>query len=65
MTELRFLGNDAAHVEARAFDEIGEEELDISIEFTKELLKAVYQYKDLTNRLEALKLKKADSVSPT
>lgn len=54
---LRLLGNDAAHVDAKDFDEIGEEELEVSIEFTKELLKAVYQYKDLTNRLEALKLK--------
>lgn len=56
---IRLLGNDAVHVDAKTFDAIGEEELEVSIEFTKELLKAVYQYEDLVNQLEALKLKAA------
>lgn len=55
MDDLRLLGNDAAHVESRIFDAIGKEELDVAIEFSKEILKAVYQYKGLTARLKGLK----------
>jgi len=55
MDELRLLGNDAAHIEAKTFEEIGKEEIEISIEFTKEILKAVYQYDDLLGKLRGLK----------
>ena len=55
MDELRLLGNDAAHIEAKAFSQIGKEEIEISIEFTKEILKAVYQYDDLLSKLRSLK----------
>ena len=53
--ELRILGNDAAHIEAREYDKIGKNEIEISIELAKELLKAVYQYSSLLGRLKALK----------
>ena len=55
MHELRLLGNDAAHIEANTFEQIGKDELEISIEFTKEILKAVYQYENLLERLRSLK----------
>lgn len=55
--ELRILGNDAAHIEAKDYDKIGEEESELAIELTKELLKAVYQYTSLVQRLTALKRK--------
>lgn len=55
MDELRLLGNDAAHVEANTFGQIGKEEIEISIEFTKEILKATYQYEDLLSKLRSLK----------
>ena len=55
LDDLRLLGNDAAHVEAQTYEEIGEEELNVAIELTKEILKAVYQYSDLLGRLRALK----------
>jgi len=55
MDELRLLGNDAAHIEAQTFGKISEEELEIAIEFTKELLKALYQYTSLLGKLRALK----------
>ena len=55
MHELRLLGNDAAHIEANTFEQIGKEELEISIDFTKEILKAVYQYESLLERLRSLK----------
>jgi len=55
LDDLRLLGNDAAHVEARSYYQVGKEEVEISLEFTKEVLKAVYQYKDLLNRLRDLK----------
>lgn len=53
--DLRLLGNDAAHVESREYDKIEQEEVEIGIEFTKEVLKAVYQYSALVERLQKLK----------
>ncbi|APY16207.1 DUF4145 domain-containing protein [Brucella sp. 10RB9214] len=53
--ELRLLGNDAAHIEAKTYDNIGAQECEIAIELTKELLKAVYQYTSLVSKLRALK----------
>jgi hypothetical protein len=55
MTELRLLGNDAAHIEAETFNQIGKNEIEISIEFAKEIIKAVYQYESLLGRLRGLK----------
>ncbi len=56
--ELRLLGNDAAHIEAKTYDTIGSYECEIAIELTKELLKAVYQYSNLVSKLRALKSQK-------
>lgn len=64
MDELRLLGNDAAHIEAKTFEDIGAEELQTAIEFTKEILKGVYQYKGLLTKLQALKKKTAPTPAP-
>lgn len=55
LDDLRLLGNDAAHIESREYDQVGKEEVEIGIEFTKEVLKATYQYSALLNRLRRLK----------
>ena len=55
MDELRLLGNDAAHIEAKTYSEVSEEETSAAIELTKEILKAVYQLDELVKRLQALK----------
>jgi hypothetical protein len=55
LDDLRLLGNDAAHIEAKNYDSAGEEEVVVGIELTKEILKAVYQLDDLLGRLRALK----------
>lgn len=55
MNELRLLGNDATHIEAQTFSEIGKEEIEVSLEFAKEILKAVYQYENLLQKLKKLK----------
>jgi len=55
MDDLRLLGNDAAHVESQTFDSVGKDELEVAIEFAKEVLKATYQYESLRKRLAALK----------
>lgn len=61
LDELRLLGNDAAHIEARAYDRVSDEELQVAIEFTKELLKAVYQYAGLLSKLRGLKKGRQES----
>lgn len=53
--ELRLMGNDAAHIEAKAYDDLGKEEVEAGIELAKEILKAVYQYSSLLAKLRALK----------
>ncbi len=55
LDNLRLLGNDAAHVDAKVYKDIGKEEVEIGIEFAKEVLKAVYQYAGLLEKMETLK----------
>lgn len=55
MDEIRLLGNDAAHVEAKTYDDIGPEEVEIAIELCKELVKSTYQYGDLVSKIRAFK----------
>jgi hypothetical protein len=55
LDHLRLLGNDAAHVEAKAYLNVGEPEVAAGIELTKEIVKAVYQHKGLVAKLLALK----------
>jgi len=55
MHDLRLLGNDAAHIEAKTFDSLGETEVETAIEITKEILKSVYQLDSLIARMKALK----------
>ena len=55
MDELRILGNDAAHIEAKEYDNISEAEVSIAIHFTKEILKSLYQYSALLSKLRSLK----------
>jgi len=55
LKSLVALGNDAAPVAAKAYDNIGREEAEDSIELAKEILKALYQLKGLVARLQARK----------
>jgi hypothetical protein len=55
LDDLRLLGNDAAHIESEEYNQVGKEEVEVGIEFAKEVLKAVYQYSALLARLRALK----------
>ncbi len=55
LDDLRLLGNDAAHIESQNYDKVGKEEVEVGIEVTKEVLKAVYQYTSLMKRLKGLK----------
>ena len=55
MGELKALGNDAAHVKAKSYDDIGAGEAEDRIELAKEILKALYQLKGLLARLQARK----------
>jgi len=55
MDELRLLGNDAAHIEAKTYDQISKDELDVALEFTIEILKALYQLSSLLGKLRGLK----------
>jgi hypothetical protein len=55
LDDLRLLGNDAAHIESQEFNSVGKEEVEIGIEFAKEVLKAAYQYSSLLAKLRSLK----------
>lgn len=55
LDDLRLLGNDAAHIESQEFNVIGNKEVEIGIEFAKEILKAVYQYSALLKKLKSFK----------
>ncbi len=55
MDHLRLLGNDAAHIEARVYRDLGSAEVEAGIELAKELVKATYQYADLVGKLTALR----------
>ena len=55
LDELRILGNDAAHVEAKEFENISDAGITVAIQFAKEILKSLYQYQSLLGRLRALK----------
>lgn len=55
MEELRILGNNAAHIEAREYDNISDTEVTVAIQFTKEILKSLYQYGSLLSKLRSLK----------
>lgn len=55
MGELKALGNDAAHINAKNYTQIGKDESEDSIELAKEILKARYQLKGLVDRLRARK----------
>ncbi len=59
MDDLRLLGNDAAHIEAKIFEDVGSDEVSLAIDVTKEILKAIYQYDTLIGRLAAFKKKVA------
>ena len=55
LDDLRLLGNDAAHIESQAYTKVSQEEVEVAIEFTKEVLKGIYQYAALLARLRGLK----------
>jgi hypothetical protein len=55
LDDLRLLGNDAAHIESEHYDKVSNEEVELAIDITKEVLKAVYQYTALLSRLKALR----------
>ena len=55
LDSIRLLGNDAAHVESKDFDNVGRDEIELALEVAKEVLKAVYQYSALIAELNALK----------
>ncbi|MET4104093.1 hypothetical protein ABIE58_003542 [Roseovarius sp. MBR-78] len=57
MGELKALGNDAAHITAINYSQIGKGESEDSIELAKEILKSRYQLKSLVDRLRARKIK--------
>lgn len=59
MFELKALGNDAAHIAARNYTDIGQGESEDSIELAKEILKMRYQLKSLLQRLQKRKSDKS------
>jgi len=52
---LRLLGNDAVHIEARVYAEVGKREVEVAIEVAKTILQATYQMDAILGELEGLK----------
>lgn len=55
LDNLRLLGNDAAHIEAETYEQVGKDEVDLAVEVVELLLLAIYQYGDIVDRLSSLK----------
>ena len=55
MHNIRFLGNDAVHIELKWFDDVGPKEVAAAIKITKKIIEAIYQADDLVKELEDLK----------
>jgi len=51
LSHLRLLGNDAAHIEAATYIQVGREEVELAVDVTKVVLQAVYQYESIVGRL--------------
>jgi hypothetical protein len=52
---LRLLGNDAAHIEAQTYNDVGKREVELAIALTREIMKSLYQYQSLLDQLNSLK----------
>jgi hypothetical protein len=55
LTDLRLLGNDAAHIDAATYSDVGQAEVEVAIDVAKVILQAVYQYESTVRRLADLK----------
>lgn len=55
LMELKFLGNDAAHIESKHFEQIGEIEVEAALVLLTEILRALYEHQNLLDKFKALK----------
>lgn len=55
MHNLRLLGNDAAHIEAKDYEQVSRAELDAALEVTKIIMQATYQYTNTVAKLQGLR----------
>lgn len=54
--EIRYLGNDAAHLTAKVFQKgIGKQEVNVGIEIVREIIRQLYQTEHLKGKIDALK----------
>jgi hypothetical protein len=55
MHNLRYLGNDAAHVESEHYNEVGEEEVRVGLQVAKYIIESLHINVDLLDRLKKLR----------
>jgi hypothetical protein len=53
--DVRLLGNDAAHIDAKSYDSVGKEEVSASIEITQLVLSNLFQTDSVVGKLRAFK----------
>lgn len=53
--ELKFLGNDAAHIESKYFEQIGKIEVETALLLLTEILRALYEHQNILDKFKALK----------
>lgn len=61
MHRIRFLGNDAAHVEAKEYSDIGDAEVGLALKVVVKLLDHLYQNQELVRQLKELGAPKAEA----
>lgn len=54
LQSLRLLGNDAAHITAKTYEQVGEGEVETAVDVVKLVLLTTYQYVGVIERLQAL-----------
>lgn len=52
---LRLLGSDAVHVEARVYADVGKRQVEVAVDVVKTILQAIYQMDTIFGELESLK----------
>lgn len=55
MMDLKYLGNDAVHIELKNFDQIGKDEVDLGLELIQTIIQSWFKFMHIQGKLQNLK----------